>query len=113
MWLVRKLDDWNLLPHAFTRPDPMYASAFIANLGSLKLDAAYHHHYEYGNIPIFVTVGRVHDAVVARADVTVGTRKEVVLKWNFDERIEDGLYAARALELLRARLAAPPPTDSP
>jgi hypothetical protein len=91
----------------------MYASAFIANLGSLKLDAAYHHHYEYGNIPIFVTVGRVHDAVVARADGTVGTRKEVVLKWNFDERIEDGLYAARALELLRARLAAPPPTDSP
>lgn len=105
--LVRRLDAWNLLPYkAFILPDPMFASVFIANLGSLKLDAAFHHHYEYGNIPIFVTVGRVQDAVVALPDGTVGTRKEVVLRWNLDERVEDGLYCARALELLRARLEA-------
>jgi hypothetical protein len=89
--LVRRLDAWNLLPHKFIIGDPMYASVFVANLGSLKLEAAYHHNYEYGNIPIFVTVGRLHGS-------------EAVLKWTLDERIEDGLYCARALERLRERL---------
>lgn len=89
--LVRRLDAWNLLPHKFIVGDPMYASVFVANLGSLKLEAAYHHNYEYGNIPIFVTVGRLHGS-------------EAVLKWTFDERIEDGLYCAQALERLRERL---------
>jgi hypothetical protein len=93
-WLLKllyALDRWNLLPHKFIVGDPLYASVFVVNLGSLKLDAAYHHNYEYGNIPIFVTVGRLHGS-------------EAVLKWTFDERIEDGLYCARSLERLRERL---------
>src|SRR5262245_35756004 len=39
VWFARRLDAWNLLPHWFIRDDPMYASLFVANLGSLKLDA--------------------------------------------------------------------------
>lgn len=105
--LAAWLDSWNLLPFAFFRDDPLYASVFVANLGSVKLDAAHHHLYEYGNIPIFATVGRLHDAVVARADGTVTTRRELTIKWTLDERIEDGLYCARALELMRTRLEDP------
>ena len=90
------LDAWNLLPHFFIADDPLYASAFIANLGSIKLDAAYHHLFEYGNIPIFGTIGRL--------DEKTG---EIILRWNYDERTEDGLYCARALELLRERLENP------
>jgi hypothetical protein len=105
--LLRRLDAWNLLPQSFIRNDPMYASAFIANLGSLKIDAAFHHNWEYGNIPIFVTLGQVHDGVVARPDGSVGVRPEALLRWTFDERIEDGLYCARALDLLRRRLEDP------
>ena len=47
----RVLDGWNLLPAALIKDDPLYASAFIANLGSVGLDAAFHHLYDYGTMP--------------------------------------------------------------
>ncbi len=92
--LQRRLDHWGLLPAAFYRNDPLYASVFIANLGSVGLEACWHHLYEYGNIPIFLVVGRVENG-------------RVLLRYTFDERIEDGLYCARALELLRRRVEDP------
>jgi len=115
--LVRRLDAWGLLPASFSADDPLYASAFVANLGSVGLDAAYHHLFEYGTIPIFVTIGRLRRAPVVRDDGSVGKREVFTLRYTYDERIEDGFYAARALERLQAllevpeRLDAAPPTS--
>jgi 2-oxoacid dehydrogenases acyltransferase (catalytic domain) len=103
MWL----DQYNLLPFAFFRDDPLYASVFIANLGSIRLDAAFHHNYEYGNIPIFVTIGQTKEVPYVQKDGTLGVRKQLLLRWTLDERIEDGLYCARALELVREYLENP------
>jgi hypothetical protein len=105
--LQRWADGWNLLPGAFLHSDPMYGSMFIANLGSLKIDAAYHHLYEYGNMPIFATLGKVHKEVTVDEEgkPTVSTVCEV--KYTFDERIEDGLYCARALDHLRTLVENP------
>lgn len=36
----------NLLPRRFVEGDPFFASAFVTNLGSVGLDAAFHHLYE-------------------------------------------------------------------
>lgn len=105
--LLRWLDSWNLLPASFIEPDPMYASLFIANLGSVKLDSAYHHLYEYGTIPLFGVLGRLHDAVVPGPDGTVRVRPEISVKWSYDERVDDGLYAAQSLELVRRCLEDP------
>ena len=55
---------WRLLPRVFVDGDPFFASAFVTNLGSVGLDSAYHHLYEYGTIPIFCALGDIHDAVV-------------------------------------------------
>lgn len=100
--LLRWLDDWNLLPGSFIHPDPMYCSMFIANLGSVKLDSAYHHLYEYGNCPFFATLGRTQDVVTPQ-----GTKKMCSIKYTFDERIEDGLYCAKGLEILRGFVENP------
>src|SRR6185295_9015751 len=104
---MRRLEAWRLLPASFTASDPLYASAFVANLGSVGLDAAYHHLYEYSTIPIFITVGRLHQAPVVLADGSLGTREQFTLRYTYDERIEDGFYAARALEVLQQMLEAP------
>jgi len=103
----RVLDGWNLLPPALTRDDPLYASAFIANLGSVGLDAAYHHLYDYGTIPIFITMGRVHRTPVVHDDGSVASDEVFTLRYTYDERVEDGFYAARALERLAGWLARP------
>ena len=41
VWLMRWLDSVNLLPSALTRNDPLYASLFVANLGSIGLADSY------------------------------------------------------------------------
>lgn len=90
------LDSVNLLPSALTKDDPLYCSVFIANLGSVGLDAAYHHLYEWGNCPIFAAVGRVRE--------TAEGRKVCTVRYTFDERIEDGLYCARALQHMQTTI---------
>lgn len=100
------LDARGLLPSALTRSDPMYSSAVVSNLGSLKLDAAFHHLYEHGNCPLFLVLGRVRPTPVVH-DGQIQARQILPLRWTFDERIEDGLYAARSAELLRRRLEDP------
>jgi 2-oxoacid dehydrogenases acyltransferase (catalytic domain) len=105
--LQRVLDGWNLLPKALLVDDPLYASAFVANLGSVGLDAAFHHLYEYGTIPIFATMGRIHRAPVVYENGSVGSREVFRMRYTYDERVEDGFYAARALERLAGCLAEP------
>jgi hypothetical protein len=94
-WLDRR----GIAPKSITAPDPMYCSVFLANLGSLGIDAAYHHLYEYGNCPLFVTIGRVTNVV--------GQVATVQLRFTYDERIEDGFYCARALERLKHLIEQP------
>lgn len=96
----------NLLPRAFIDGDPFFASAFATNLGSVGLDAAFHHLYEYGTIPVFVTLGRIHDDVVA-VDGASTVARVATVRFTYDERVEDGLYAGRALEDFRAMLEDP------
>lgn len=105
--LLGWFDGMNLLPDAMIRQDPMYASMFLANLGSIGLDAPYHHLFEYGTVPLFVVMGKIKKAPVVTADdqLAVGTVAE--LRYTFDERITDGYYAARSLELFEGLITDP------
>lgn len=98
--LVNWLDHLGLLPAFFIRPDPMFASIFIANLGSLEMEPAYHHLYEYGNIPIFIALGRVQSEVTVGDEGQPAVEPIMTVRYAFDERIEDGLYCAQALKIL-------------
>ena len=52
-------------------------------------------------------MGRVHRTPVVRDDGTVTSHEVFTLRYTYDERVEDGFYAARALERLAACLADP------
>lgn len=99
MWLLRSADRLGLLSRKMIENDPMFSSAFVANLGSVGLDAGYHHLWEYGTCTIFATIGRVHE----RHD---GVRV-MELKYSYDERVADGLYAAITMGGIRERLEDP------
>jgi hypothetical protein len=101
-WLYR----WGLAPKSLVDTDPLYTSAFVANLGSLKIDSAYHHLYEHGNCPLFATLGQIAHVPVVAGDKLVA-RPELSLRYTFDERIEDGLYAARGVALISQRMEDP------
>ena len=95
--LARTLDRWNLLPGALTRNDPMYASLFLANLGSVGIDRTWHHLYEWGTVSVFGVLGPARKEVVVGDDGLPVVRDTASLRWSFDERINDGFYCALAL----------------
>jgi 2-oxoacid dehydrogenase/acyltransferase catalytic subunit len=98
--LVRLLDAWNLLPGFFMKNDPMFASLFLANLGSAGVADAYHHLYEYGTVSIFGAL-----SAPARVPVVeeggIASREVLRVRWTFDERIHDAFYAARSLRVVQ------------
>lgn len=104
--LFHLLDALGVAPEAMRRTDPMDSSVFVANLGSVGLDAAWHHLYEHGTCPIFATLGRVQRLPVVVED-RVEARLAARVRYTYDERIEDGFYAARALAELEQRIADP------
>lgn len=106
IWAGRALDRVNLMPAAMIATDPMYASAFVANLGSLGIDRTWHHCFEWGNCHIFCVVGTVKKHLFIEGDTPV-VRDAVQLFFTFDERANDGFAAMRALEVLRACVEHP------
>ena len=100
--------DWNRgAPRFLADIDPMRASAFIANLGSVGVDAPYHHLYEWGTCSLFMTIGRIKKMPVILEDETLGVRTMVECKVVLDERVADGYYYARSLDLFKSYFAEP------
>lgn len=104
----RGLEALGMFPNAFIENDPLYASIFLTDLGSIGLDPAYHHLYEYGTIGIFGAIGRARNELVG--DVNTGRmekRRIAGIRWSFDERVEDGLYAGYALKHVKKLIEDP------
>jgi hypothetical protein len=104
--LARLLDGWNLFPAFMIRPDPMYASLFLANLGSVGLSDTWHHLYEYGTVSVFGVIGAVERLPFASGD-GMELRHAVRVRWTFDERINDGHYCAASLGIAQRILEDP------
>jgi hypothetical protein len=101
------LDFFGLLPASIIEKDPLYATAFVANVGSLDLDAVYHHLYEYGNIPVFMTIGKVKPELYRGDDGQAKFRDSVTMRCTCDERVADGLVGARALNRMKSLIENP------
>lgn len=99
-------DENDLLPASYIKKDPMYASAFLANVGSFDEPAGFHHLYEIGTIGLFFSIGRVEDRVVAE-DGKVVIRKMLPIKLTVDERVEDGMYCYRGMDYFIDQLENP------
>jgi hypothetical protein len=107
---VKALDAWDFYvdtPGFLRGIDPLRCSAYIANLGSVGMGAAYHHLFEWGTCSLFVTIGQIKPTVVVGPDGNPAVRRTMELKIALDERIADGYYDARALELFDSYLNEP------
>lgn len=113
VYLQRFFDYFNLLPAALIDDDPLYASMFLANLGSVGIDSAYHHLFEYGTVPIFATVGLVKRGIVVGENGEPAVRDVVSIKYSFDERITDGLYCAKSLDIFKRAIENPETLEGP
>ncbi len=106
MAFVRGFDNLGMLPRWYIEKDPMYTSAFFANMASFGMPAVYHHLYEYGTAVIFCSVGR---PTLQPGSPQSGPdrRRTMKLKFTFDERSEDGLAAWFTIRRLKQIMEDP------
>ena len=105
------LDGHNLLPYSVTESDPMWSTVFLANVGSFGLNPPFHHLFERGTSPVFMAVGKVRTenrlAAASDGSPRVEERKILRINYSFDDRIADGIYMGKTLELVRRFIEKP------
>ena len=97
--IVKLADYFGVLPRGMIEADPLFASTFVANLGSVGHDAGFHHLWEYGTCSVFAVMGKIRPGP--------GGRRMMRACWTYDERIEDGLYSAIGIAGIAERLENP------
>ena len=107
------LDYHGWLPRFVCELDPMHSSIWLSNLGSLGIDAPFHHLYEWGTTSVFMTIGVAERAPAVGADGQVTVRDFVNVAITLDERISDGFYFARSLKRFRFFLEHPDELEKP
>ena len=104
IWSLKFLDYFGLLPRFLTKASPFHGSMFITNVGSLGIPPVCHHLYDFGNIPLFISMGMKRTAYVTKKDGTTEKRKFIDMTVVCDERICDGHYYASAFKTLKNRI---------
>ena len=82
-------------------------------MASLGIPPIYHHLYDFGNVPVFVSLGKKYFVNEIERDGTVVRRKYIDYTFVTDERICDGFYFASVLRYFRGLLQDPWQLDVP
>lgn len=97
--IFKWLDKKNILPKSLIEDNLYYSSLIVSDLGTFKCGAIYHNITNFGTSSGLVTIGEVKDEVVM-----VNGKKEIKKTCEFginlDERIADGYYFIKSMQLL-------------
>jgi len=104
---LKILDYYGHYPMSLSKDDPCYSSVYVTNLGSIKMNADYHHLFEWGTNSFFVVIGEKKVRPVFKEDGTYEMRKTIKLAFTIDERIADGYYFSKSVKILKYLLQNP------
>ena len=111
--VARWADRHGWMPASVTDGDPFYGSVYLSNLGSIKLQAGYHHLTNWGTCSVFCTIGQVKKRPFYKEDGSFEVKDCVDLGLTIDERIADGYYYSRTVKLLKTLLENPELLEKP
>jgi hypothetical protein len=107
------LDYFGKMPKAILQASPFHGSVIFTDVGSIGLPAIYHHLYNFGNLPLFISFGAKRRVNVIKDDGTVDKRRHVDLKFVLDERICDGFYFSQAYRYFKSVIRDPESLEAP
>ena len=110
--ILRGLDYFGMLPKALHKVSPFHGSMIITSMGSLGIPAIYHHLYDFGHLPIFLSYGKMFSKKVTLPDGTKENHHFITFRVVTDERICDGFYYASAFKQLMRYLNHPEVLDA-
>ncbi|MBY8999549.1 MAG: 2-oxo acid dehydrogenase subunit E2 [Candidatus Heimdallarchaeota archaeon] len=109
-WLLRWTDERNIPIYAFTKDIPMWSTLFLAHLGSIGVDAVYHHLFELGTTGLLITFGKMHKSqIINENSDEIEIRKVMDLKISIDDRIAPGSYTGPTINLFKDLIENPEP----
>ena len=111
--VLKVLEYHGMMPAALTADDPNYSTVLLANLGSIKAGAPYHHLSNYGTCSIMITIGTLHKEMKQMYDGTWQERDVIDMTLTLDERIADGFYFAKSLRIAKYMLEHPDVMNEP
>lgn len=118
-WILRAavgmlnfLDYHGWLPKSLLKVSPFHGSMIITSMGSLGIPAIYHHLYNFGTLPLFISYGNIFTADAIKRDGTRERHHFITLKVVTDERICDGYYYASAFKRLKRYMLHPELLDN-
>lgn len=101
VWVLQRLEYRGWYPKSMEKDDPSYSSIFMSNLGSIKMNADYHHLFQWGTMSFFVCIGEKKLRPFFKEDGSYEMRNTIKVGITIDERIADGYYFAKTLRLVR------------
>lgn len=111
--ILRIMDYFGWLPQSLLDASPFHGSMIITDLGSLHIGPIYHHIYNFGTLPVFISFGAKRHAYELDRHGNMVDRKYVDCKFVMDERTVDGHYYAQFLQAFRYICQHPEIVETP
>ncbi len=101
--IIKYLDTKGIAPLSITREDGLHCSAYLSNLGSIGLSngTVQHHLYQWGTTSVFMTIGSLKRKRIKNEDGSIKRVEKLNIGFTVDERISDGYYFIKSLNLLQ------------
>ncbi|MDR1590033.1 MAG: hypothetical protein LBS51_07565 [Oscillospiraceae bacterium] len=113
MFILCFLDYFDKMPRSLMEASPFHGSIIITDIGSIGLPPIYHHLYNFGNLPVFVSLGAKRKGQELMPDGSVERRKYLDYTVVLDERVCDGFYFSQAYRCLKSIMREPRQLDEP
>lgn len=98
--LFKWLDRHDKLPKSLNEELLYNSTVILSNLGSIKCGAIHHNLTNFGTNSCILTIGDIHKEQVVMPNGKVEIRDIVEFGINLDERIGDGVYFSKSVNLL-------------
>ncbi|MGD1821664.1 MAG: 2-oxoacid:acceptor oxidoreductase [Pleomorphochaeta sp.] len=107
--IIKFLDIKGIAPLSITEEDGLHCSAYLSNLGSIGLrnGKVQHHLYQWGTTSIFMTIGSLKRKRIISEEGLVRRENKLEVGFTIDERISDGYYFIKSLNILQDLINKP------
>ena len=104
--IIKFLDNHDWLPKSLTKGSIYHSTVLLSNLVSIHCDGIYHNLTNFGTNSMVVTMGEIKESVRV-VDGEIEKRYVCQFGITLDERIADGVYFAKCINLLQYILNNP------
>lgn len=113
MKLLFWLDYHGWIPQSLLELSPFHGSMVLSSMGSLGVPSVFHHLYNFGNVPMFITFSTNRHERESKDNGSIEKKHFLDFNITIDDRICDGHYYSEALHELKKYLKNPELLERP